>query len=135
MAATRVLEEGIPTAVREGVWSGESAVLTRAGREIPVSQVILAHKDALGNVTFFSSIARDLTERMQLEERLRRTQDEQAALRRVATLVAERATPNEVFAAVAEEVARLLDVPAISMVRFGPDGSKVAPRKRVPSSP
>jgi len=125
-AVARVLEEGMPTAAREGVWSGESALLSRDGREIPVSQVILAHKDALGGVTFFSGIARDLTERLQLEERLRRTQDEQAALRRVATLVAEGATPNVVFAAVAEEIARLLDVPAISMVRFERDETSTA---------
>ena len=40
----------------------------------------------------------------------RRIADEQAALRRVATLVARAAPPGEVFAAVAEEVARLLEV-------------------------
>jgi hypothetical protein len=39
-----------------------------------------------------------------------RLADEQAALRRVATLVAQDAAPGEVFAIVAEEVARLLEV-------------------------
>jgi PAS domain S-box-containing protein len=121
-----LIDEGIPTAVREGAWSGEGILVRRDGREVPVSQVILAHKDSHGDVTFLSGIARDLTERLLLEERLRRTQEEQAALRRVATLVAEGATPDEVFASVAEEVAGLLDVPAISMVRFERDETSTA---------
>ena len=68
-------EEGLPTAIRDGVWMGESAILSREGREIPVSQVILAHKDRLGGVEFLSTIARDITgrkraeaERMKLQE-------------------------------------------------------------------
>jgi signal transduction histidine kinase len=51
--------------------------------------------------------------------------DEQAALRRVATLVAARAEPDELFSAVAEEVARLLAADAAAVARFGPDGSEV----------
>src|SRR3954466_10827022 len=49
--------------------------------------------------------------------------DEQAALRRVATLVAREASPVELLAAVAEEVARVLDVEAVGMLRFEPDGT------------
>jgi PAS domain S-box-containing protein len=47
--------------------------------------------------------------------------DEQAALRRVATLVAREASPDELLATVAEEVARVLDVEAVGMLRFEPD--------------
>jgi hypothetical protein len=43
---------------------------------------------------------------------LARLAEEQAALRRVATLVARGTPPGEVFAAVAEEVGRLLPVGA-----------------------
>jgi len=46
---------------------------------------------------------------------------EQAALRRVATLVARQATPAEVFASVAKEVGTALDVPLISVVRIEGD--------------
>ena len=49
--------------------------------------------------------------------------DEQAALRRVATLVAREASPVELLATVAEEVARVLDVEAVGMLRFEPDGT------------
>jgi len=48
--------------------------------------------------------------------------DEQAALRRVATLVAGGAPQAEVFAVVAREVAGRLGVPLISVVRFETDG-------------
>jgi signal transduction histidine kinase len=49
--------------------------------------------------------------------------DEQAALRRVATLVAEGATPEKVFPAVNEEVARLLDVDGTRLMRYETDGT------------
>jgi PAS domain S-box-containing protein len=49
--------------------------------------------------------------------------DEQAALRRVATLVASEASPVELLETVAEEVARVLDVEAVGMLRFEPDGT------------
>jgi PAS domain S-box-containing protein len=120
----QALEEGIPTAIREGVWSGENALLTRDGREIPVSQVILAHKDAHGDVTFLSGIARDMSRQRQLERSLRRTQEEQAALRRVATLVAQEAAPAKVFEAVASEVAEVLAIPLTSILRYV-DGTAV----------
>lgn len=68
-----VLNEGIPAAIRDGAWSGETAVLARDGREVPVSQVILAHKTHTGKVEFLSTIIRDMTERKQTEERLRQT--------------------------------------------------------------
>jgi PAS domain S-box-containing protein len=60
--------------------------------------------------------ARDVTDR-------RRAEEEQAALRRVATLVARGALPEEVFAAVTEEVGRLLPVDFADMCRYEPDGA------------
>jgi PAS domain S-box-containing protein len=54
---------------------------------------------------------------------LARLADEQAALRRVATLVARDVPPPELFAAVARELALLLDVDAAHMGRFEPDGT------------
>ncbi|HEX4123070.1 MAG TPA: ATP-binding protein [Verrucomicrobiae bacterium] len=69
-----VLTDAIPTAVREGVWSGESVLLSRTGREFPVSQVILAHKSKEGKVQFFSTVMRDITERKKLEAKLLQSQ-------------------------------------------------------------
>jgi signal transduction histidine kinase len=52
--------------------------------------------------------------------------DEQAALRRVATLVARGASPEKLFAAVAEELGRLLGVHATHILRFDPDGNSTS---------
>jgi signal transduction histidine kinase len=49
--------------------------------------------------------------------------EEQAALRRVATLVARGARPGDVLAAVAEEAVRLLRTDFATMSRYRPDGS------------
>jgi signal transduction histidine kinase len=54
-------------------------------------------------------------------EELRVLADEQAALRRVATLVARGAPPEKVFAAAVDEVGRLLPVDLVSMGRYEPD--------------
>jgi GAF domain-containing protein len=44
--------------------------------------------------------------------------DEQAALRRVATLVARGVQPQELFATVAEEVSRIVDAPYVAVARY-----------------
>ena len=49
--------------------------------------------------------------------------EEQAALRRVAVLVARAASPGEVFTAVTEEAGRLLGAGHAAMSRYGPDGA------------
>jgi signal transduction histidine kinase len=54
---------------------------------------------------------------------LARLAEEQAALRRVATMVARGAAPQEVFAAVVEEVAQLLPVDMAGLLRYDPDGT------------
>jgi signal transduction histidine kinase len=55
-------------------------------------------------------------------EALRRVADEQAALRRVATLVAQGVAPTQVFEAVTEEIGALLGADATIIVRLDPDG-------------
>jgi signal transduction histidine kinase len=51
---------------------------------------------------------------------------EQAALRQVATLVARGASPQRVFAAVAEEAGRLLGADVTGISRYDPDGTAAA---------
>src|ERR1017187_8613925 len=62
------------------------------------------------------------------QERLGQLAEEQAALRRVATLVAQATPPEKVFAAVGEEVGMLLPVDLASLCRYEPDrtGTSVA---------
>jgi signal transduction histidine kinase len=56
---------------------------------------------------------------------LRRFADEQAALRRVATLVTRGASPEEAFAAVTEEAGRVLAVDAAVLEQYAADGTDV----------
>ncbi len=65
-------QEGRPTAARDGVWHGETAILDADGAEIPVSEVTIAHNGPDGAIRFFSTIARDMRERKAYEARLQR---------------------------------------------------------------
>jgi PAS domain S-box-containing protein len=69
-----ILREGLPAAVQNGSWAGETAILTRDGRVVYVSQVLIAHKNSEGEPEYFSSVMRDVTERRQAEEALRCSQ-------------------------------------------------------------
>ncbi len=61
-AADMIFEEALPVAREEGTWSGEAALLTQDGREIPVLQVIVAHENPSGALEYFT-VARDITDR------------------------------------------------------------------------
>lgn len=65
-----IVNVGIPAACRDGVWSGETVWQSLDGEEIPVSQVIVAHKSENSEVEFLSTIARNITERKRAEEAL-----------------------------------------------------------------
>jgi PAS domain S-box-containing protein len=65
-----IVKVGIPTACRDGVWSGETLWQTLDGEEIPVSQVIIAHKSESGEVEFLSTIARNIANRKRAEQAL-----------------------------------------------------------------
>jgi PAS domain S-box-containing protein len=69
------------------------------------------------------TVGRDVTERRQAEAELKRLADEQAALRRVATLVVRGVPAAAVFSAVAEELERLFDAQATLIGRIEPDGT------------
>jgi PAS domain S-box-containing protein len=64
------------------------------------------------------TIVRDFTEQRRAEEEQLRLAAEQAALRRVATLVASDAAPERVFQAVTEEVCALLGIRSALMLRY-----------------
>ncbi|MFH1914936.1 MAG: PAS domain-containing sensor histidine kinase [Pseudomonadota bacterium] len=66
-----IRDKGLTAAATQGSWEGETALLRRDGREIPVSQLILAHGAAGGEPEFFSAIMRDITERKRAEEALK----------------------------------------------------------------
>jgi signal transduction histidine kinase len=97
------------------VWTSQEERLFQAiGRRLA---------DALDTLVMF----RDVREAHQMVEashdELRALAEEQAALRRVATLVATGVPPEDVFAAVAEEVGRLVSIDSTSILRYEGDGT------------
>jgi signal transduction histidine kinase len=78
----------------------------------------------LGVAVLIGELAAHAVRRAERSESARATiAAEQAALRRVATLVAGGVPPSDVFAAVAREIAQLLDVHATHMARYDAGGT------------
>ncbi len=96
-AARLVLQEGIPAALRDGSWSGESAILAADGREVPVSQAIIVHRRSDGTVDAVSTIVRDMTDQKRREETER-------YLSRVSGVLVSSLDEQEILAAVARLV-------------------------------
>ena len=71
-AARRLTEEALPAAARDGIWQGESTILDTEGHTIPVSQIIVAHRDEQGQVQRYSTIMHDISERKAMEQELER---------------------------------------------------------------
>ena len=108
-----------------GVRVSAGAPITVAGRPWGVILVASGRKESLpadteARLGRFAELAATAVANAQAREELRRFAEEQAALRRVATLVAQAAPPEDVFAAVAAEAGRLLGVDAAVLIRYGP---------------
>jgi signal transduction histidine kinase len=129
-------------AVPVGV-NGEGGVVAaaceRSDFPTPMDQLLLSLAANHAAAAFQS--ARLIHERKRAEDELRKARnslevkvaertaelqvanDELDALRRVATLVAEGVQPQELFAVVAEQVARVVNVPLVSVARYELDGT------------
>jgi signal transduction histidine kinase len=102
---------GVPVSVNGGLW-GVMAVGSQVG-PLPAG--------AEAQLAGFTELAATAIANAQARMELRGFAEEQAALRRVATLVARGAPPEEVFAAVTEEAGRLLQADHATTCRYGPD--------------
>lgn len=71
-----VLNVGIPVAIRDGLWQGETAVRSLDGRDIPVSQVIISHEVGPRGERVLSTIARDITEQKRTQAERERLLEE-----------------------------------------------------------
>jgi signal transduction histidine kinase len=105
---------GAPILVEGALWGAIFAGSTReqplpAGTEARLASFTELVATAIANADSRAALAR--------------LAEEQAALRRVATMVARGTPPEQVFAAVAEEVARLLPVDMAGLIRYDPDGT------------
>ena len=103
---------GSPIVVEGEVW-GALFVHSKQTRHLPAGTE--------SRLAEFTELVATAISNTQARAEVRRLADEQTALRRVATLVAHEASPSEVFAAVAEELGRLLEGDAARLVRFDED--------------
>ncbi len=71
-------EIAIPTAMKDGVWVGEVTMRRRDGQPVRVSQAVMVHRAGNGEVEYTSTIGRDITEKVKLEEQLRQAQKMEA---------------------------------------------------------
>jgi PAS domain S-box-containing protein len=105
---------GCPIVVEDRVWG---ALFVHSKEEQPLPA------DTESQLMEFTELVATAMSNAQARGQVRRLLDEQAALRRVATLVARERPQAEVFAAVAEEVGRVLHLEYTRMVRFEDDGT------------
>ena len=105
---------GVPVSV-EGLLWGLMAVVSREEPLPPGTEARLAA---------FTELAATAIANAQAREELRGFAAEQAAMRRVAVMVARGAPPEEVFAAVAGEAARVLGAAVTTLARYDPDGAE-----------
>jgi signal transduction histidine kinase len=106
-----------PVLVEGHIW-GVIGVGSILGQRLPA--------DTEARLASFTELVATAVANAESRAGLARLAEEQAALRRVATLVARGVPPDEVFAAVNEEVGRLLPVDYGYMGRYEPDGTVTA---------
>jgi signal transduction histidine kinase len=104
---------GCPVVVRSRTW-GLIGVARFDGEPLPPGTET--------RLTQFSELVATAIANAEARAEVQRLAEEQAALRRVATMVAREAPPEEVLATVAEEVGRLLQADAAWVWRYEPDG-------------
>ena len=105
---------GVPVSVEGRLWGLMNVSSTRE-RPLP--------GDTEARLAGFTELVATAIANAQARVELRGHVEEQAALRRVATLVARGAPPGEVFAAVTAEVGRMLGTDYSGMGRYDPDGA------------
>jgi signal transduction histidine kinase/uncharacterized protein YoaH (UPF0181 family) len=105
---------GAPITVEGRLW-GVLAVASTSERPLPL--------DTERRLAEFTDLVATAIANAESREELTRLAEEQAALRRVATLVAQGRPPAEVFEAVSAEVGRLVPADASALSRFGADGT------------
>jgi len=65
------LERALAT---KAMWSGELVAVNGAGRRMPVEVSVVGHRDADGEIEYYSAVARDLTERKRAENARHRSE-------------------------------------------------------------
>jgi PAS domain S-box-containing protein len=78
----RLQKEAWPALKRHGIWRGTTALLDLNGREVPTSQVLVAHHGPDGRIEYVSTILRDVSELKAIAEVATRGREEAEAANR-----------------------------------------------------
>jgi signal transduction histidine kinase/putative methionine-R-sulfoxide reductase with GAF domain len=105
---------GVPVIVNGRIWG---AVVVAAGYQRPPLPA-----DTLDRLAAFTELMATAIANSDARTEIERLGEEQAALQRVATLVARGAATEEVFAAVAREVSGVMHLPVAAVQRYEDDG-------------
>jgi signal transduction histidine kinase len=124
---TAATERAVAAVRSAGVRSAVAVPISVGGRLWGAMGVGASHgrrlsPDTEQRLAGFTELVATAIANAEAHEELRRVADEQAALRRVATLVARGQPPAGVFTAVAEEIGVLYGADTASVIRFEADG-------------
>jgi signal transduction histidine kinase len=144
MASAEVYRTGRPARVDAMDWASAAGRVATAARRLDIVSTVqcpimvegrlwgamsvsstdhLLPVDTEERLATFTELVGTAIANAQARVELRAFAEEQAALRRVATLVARAAPPEEVFAAVTAEVGQVLGADLTAMCRYDPDGA------------
>jgi PAS domain S-box-containing protein len=113
--------QALPAAIERGQWIGETALLTKDGEEIPLSQLILSHRSETGELEYFSTIARDISDQKQAETALRDYADRQTLLNLLANQIRNSLNLETVIQTTLEAIRSLLEIDACSFAWYNPE--------------
>ncbi len=67
-----IREVAVPTALRSGVWTGESLAYNASHEPVPVAHTVIVHRDTAGRLDHYSSIMRDISQEKAAKEVMQR---------------------------------------------------------------
>jgi signal transduction histidine kinase len=123
---------GVPIVVDGSVWGMVAVGRRRRHDALPsftgsyTGRILLSQESSEEietRLAAFTELVATAISQAQANDHVRRLAEEQSALRRLAMLVAAGASPQDIFATVAREVADILGLPSVEMVRYEPDGT------------
>ena len=116
--AERLITQALPVARDKGLWRGESVFLNRRGEEIPTLQIFLAHNNADGEVAYYSTIARDISDLKQAEATLRLYAERLKVLRAIDQAILQSDSPIEIAKVSFRHIKELIPCQRCSVMLF-----------------
>ena len=122
-AAQQLQQEGMPAASQHGFWTGESAIRHQGkGRQdIPVSQLLMLHRDKTTASELFVTVMRDIRERIESERRIQRHVHRLRALHQVGSTINASLNLQVILGVLLEQALNLLDVSAAAVMLYNPE--------------